>query len=44
MGRKLVENVLVTHPSDGESVVDVASHATEEKEQQEVVISQNTAE
>lgn len=29
---KLVENVVVAHPSDGEAVVDVASHATEEPE------------
>lgn len=32
MRRKLVENVVVTHPGNGESVFDVASHATEEKE------------
>lgn len=31
MGRKLIENAVVAHASDGESVVDVASHAAEEK-------------
>lgn len=30
--RKLVEDVVVAHPSDGETVVDVAGHAAEEKE------------
>lgn len=30
---KLVEIVVVAHPSDGEAVVDVASHATEVREE-----------
>lgn len=29
---KLVENVVVAHPGDGEAVVDVAGHAAEERE------------
>lgn len=33
IGGKLVENVVVAHASDGEAVVDVASHATEEREE-----------
>lgn len=34
IGGELVENVVVAHPSDGEAVVDVASHATEEREEE----------
>lgn len=32
MGRKLIEDVVVAHASDGESVVNIASHAAEEKQ------------